>query len=658
MGEFLPNQRVRKLLRLLAILSVVGLIVLAVLYLLYGEQLGGALYQGRIEHLPGALLAGRDAMTASEFQSWLDELFWVRLILGVPLTALFYFGLFKLTASLIQRQDNDALADALGEPQRLRCDWLIALATYTALTLAFFAPTLPTLTTRMIGPPEDNMQFLWNIWWVGKVLLSGQGSLMFSPMLFAPQGGSLLYHSMTLANTIPGALLVDTLSYATIYNALTLLTYPLSALGAFLLVRYLLRNWWLALLGGFIFAFSPWHYVQSLHHLNLAAFQWLPFFVLFFMRAIKEKRLLHLFLAALFLTLASLCSWNFLIFCGYFMVFAYIYLALRRRRLWLPDVAKRAVAIAGVSLLALSVWLVPMILATFGQGGASAPGHNWMVADLAGLILPQKHHLLGSWQPFAAVTATYTGTPWEATTYLGVFVLILVMLNLRRLSSIAAKYLLGALSALVLAWGAHPHIAGWSLPIILPYRIIEHLPFLSNIRAPGRHIIFVYLFLAVLVPLALKLICDRIRNRRLGHVVVAGALLLLLFDYTQICTETTSTEAPQCYDFIKQDQSEFAILDLPLAYTDLNRYMMNQISHGLPIVAGWTSRKLSTTLVDTLEFHDLAVMKQQLVQSKVKYIVVHKENVTYNHPPLISDYYDWFERVYYDDEVLIFQTYK
>jgi hypothetical protein len=653
---FSPRQKTW--LRSLIILGVVGLAALAVLYWSFGERLGMAIYDGKISHLPGSLLAGCEGRTAAEFQSWLDGLFWQRLIIGIPLTILFYFGLFKVVLALVRRQDSAALTDLLGSPRLLRCDWLIALLVYSLLALAAFWPALSSFSTHLFGPAEDNQQFLWNMWWVKRVLFEGQGSLIFANMMYAPQGASLLYHSMTLANTVPAALLLQFLTDASTSNLLYLSSFPLSGLGAFLLVRYLLRNSWLALLGGFIFAFSPWHFVQSLHHLNLAAIQWLPFFVLFYIRAISERKARHLFWSALFLALAALCSWNYLIFCCYFMLLGYLYLALRARRLWLPEVFGRTVAITALSLLVLSPWLVPMILAGLRHGGVPALGHNWMVADLAGSVIPHAYHLLGSWQPFKSITATYTGNPWEATSYLGVFALLMVLLNLRALSTAAAKYLLGGLSALVLAWGAHPHLVGWSIPIILPYRIIEYLPFLSNIRAPGRHIVFVYLFLAILIPLALKLLYNRMGSGALSRCGMIAIVLLLIFDYTQVCTETTSTAVPVCYERLKDDKGAFAILDLPLGYKRTNRYLMYQTGHELPIVEGWTARKLEPTLVDSLDLADVSHLRDQLRRSGVKYVVVHKQSVREGRPPHLQEYLNWFRLVYVDESNLIWQTYE
>lgn len=649
--------RQRTWLRGLLLFSTIGLITLAVLYLLYGNRLGQAIFDGRIGHLPGMLLAAREGRSLVEFQSWLDGLFWQQMVIGLPLTVLFYFGLTKVVLLLVRRQDDTALDRLLGAPRVFRFDWLLALLVYSLCALAFFWPVLSKFSTHIFGPPEDNMQFLWNMWWVKRALFEGQGSLIYTKMIYLPQGASLLYHSLTLANTIPAALLLQKFSYAATSNLLYLATYVLSGLGAFLLVKHLLRNTWLALLGGFLFAFSPWHFVKSLHHLNLAAIQWLPFFVLFFIRAIRERRMMHLLWSSLFLALVGLCSWNFLIFGLFFLFFGYLYLALRERRIWLPPVAWRTVAIAAIGLTLLSPWLVPMVLTGLRYSGVSAPGHNAMVADLVGLVVPHSQHLVGAWQPLKTVTATYTGNPWEATSYLGVLALVLLLINIRRLSAVAAKYLLGGLSALLLAWGAHPHLAGRSIPIILPYRVMAFLPFLSNVRAPARHIVFVYLFLAILVPLALKLLYVKFGRGSLARILTTAFVLLMIVDYTQICTETTSTAVPGCYDHIPREPGQFSILDLPLGYNNGNRYLMYQTSHEIPLVEGWTSRKLEPTLVDSLQLSYLSALREQLRRDKVKYLVLHKNLVSPDQAQDFAEYQYWFRLIYADDSSLIWQTY-
>jgi hypothetical protein len=49
------------------------------------------------------------------------------------------------------------------------------------------------------------------------------------------------------------------------------------------------------------------------------------------------------------------------------------------------------------------------------------------------------------------------------------------------------------------------------------------------------------------------------------------------------------------------------------------------VCHGRPIVNASISRKLSLTLDNALEMKDLLVQRKQLIEHRVKYVIVHKD---------------------------------
>jgi hypothetical protein len=74
---------------------------------------------------------------------------------------------------------------------------LLASLLYISCTLFFFCHNLPTLTTNLIGPPEDNMQDLWNVWYSQQLDSSKVADWFFTHLLFFPEGTSLLYHGFS-----------------------------------------------------------------------------------------------------------------------------------------------------------------------------------------------------------------------------------------------------------------------------------------------------------------------------------------------------------------------------------------------------------------------------------------------------------------------------
>ncbi len=78
---------------------------------------------------------------------------------------------------------------------------------------------------------------------------------------------------------VPGALLARVLGPVTAYNWIVLLTFPLSAVAAFMLARHLGIAPAAAALAGVAFAFSPFHLAQAAYHPHIAQTQWVPLYL-------------------------------------------------------------------------------------------------------------------------------------------------------------------------------------------------------------------------------------------------------------------------------------------------------------------------------------------------------------------------------------------
>jgi len=83
-------------------------------------------------------------------------------------------------------------------------------------------------------------------------------------------------------------------------------------------------------MGGFIFAFSPWHVAQSMHHMLGAGIEFLPCFALCYLQALKHKSYRWLAPAVLFLVLSALSCWYYLFYGFYFLTFHLLYLRVHR----------------------------------------------------------------------------------------------------------------------------------------------------------------------------------------------------------------------------------------------------------------------------------------------------------------------------------------
>ena len=77
-----------------------------------------------------------------------------------------------------------------------------------------------------------------------------------------------------------GAVIARATGPVAAYNWLVLLTFPLSAVAAFLLARHLRLSRAAATVSAIAFAFSPFHLAQAAYHPHIAQTQWLPLYLL------------------------------------------------------------------------------------------------------------------------------------------------------------------------------------------------------------------------------------------------------------------------------------------------------------------------------------------------------------------------------------------
>jgi len=450
-------------------------------------------------------------------------------------------------------------------------------------------------------------------------------------------------------------------------NLLLLVSFPVSAIGAFYLVRHFTRDTVGALVGGAAFAFNPSHVEHVQHHMHVSSIEFVPFFALFCILANERRSPAYLVLSALCYAISALSSWYYAFYCLYFMIFCHVFAAWRRQPLparW--TLAAVAVHVSVLALLAFPM-LEPMIWATTAGAAVNGGGADSYVADLLGYVAFPPLHLLG-W----LTTGLYrrmTGNEWEQTVYLGLInVALLVWFVVRcrhEQRDLKAFVLCGMLTFAVFASGHWLHLLGHrTLPV--PTGILSAVPFVRNVRTPSRAIVFVYLFLAIGIGMAIAAIRQTWPGLRRGDAAVAGLILLMAIDWYPVHLSATPLACSPAYRTIAEDpETGFGLLDLPLGYADQyanhNAAMAYQICHGRPIVGGVVSRELTETLRDTLVLDDPAALRRQLAENSVKYILIHRQDGSLFRWPSqyagIDRYQAAYEAVYTGPDVIVLRVY-
>jgi len=548
--------------------------------------------------------------------------------------------------------------------------FLLASAVYLLCMLPYFLAYLPYLTTSLIGPPIDNMQDFWNTWYSQRVWDAGGHGFFYTHLVRYPEGVALYYHTFAYSDLAVIFLIRKLFHLSTdipvllgLQNGALLASLYLSALGAFYLARRFTRNTVSALLAGFIFGFCPFHLAHFLTHMHVATIEFIPFFVLCFLRAVDTGRTVYVAGSIFFYVLSALSCWYFLVYIAYFLVFYYIFQAVTQKRLviWRP-LWVAAANLAGVLLL-LSPILLPMIREGWGNPDVYAPGSGEYVADALGYFVPDPYHLftdLGR-----RVYTHFTGYYIEMRVYLGLVNLALfawALWNRKRRQIPEMTFLLsGTLVFMMFASGPFLHIYGHSV-VALPTLVLDYLPFVSNMRTSARAVVFVYLLFGIGAGLGLDLIIQSCRqqNRSLLRWITPICVLAFL-DFYPVDLSRTIVSPPRAYALLAADKdTDFGILDLPRGYLQGNAYMLYQTFHHRPIVSATLSRRITRTLMDNLETDDMAAQKRTLTQLKVKYIVIHHDIIAEHNPGErvdVAAYARTYPAVYYDDTAVVLKVY-
>ncbi|HEX3430249.1 MAG TPA: hypothetical protein VHT03_05125 [Rhizomicrobium sp.] len=508
---------------------------------------------------------------------------------------------------------------------------LAVSALFIALTGVLLWPWLVHLHSALAGPPEDNMNDLWNTWYTS--VASVPGHFFHTRLLRFPEGTPLTYQSFNypqifVVTALSRFLGTDLPTLVALQNLTLLASFPLAGLGGFYLVRHLTDSAVAGLAGGFVFAFSPFHVAQASHHIGVGAIEFLPFFALAYLLALDKRSASWLCAAVICFALSALSCWYYLFYGAYFLSFQVLYQRFRTGawpRGW-PLLAP-ALCVA-LTIAILLPFLVPMIIA----GGQSlyAEGGNTFSADLLAYVAFPPQHFLSFIS--RGLYARFTGNPWETTVYLGLINLALLLWHWSRTGfareSLNAYCALGIVVFALLAGGEALHVAGAVTIIHLPDAVLDKLPFFADVRTPARAAVFVYLFMSVGVGAAVAALWRQ--SNPAAKWFVAAVSVLLILDFFPCRLQTTPIGLSPGLHLLRADKDpDFGVLNLPFGYAEEDSYMLEQISHRRPMVDGMTAREQSVSLLNRLSFHDLGKQRNQLVQAHVKYILIHHRSTGY-----------------------------
>ena len=167
--------------------------------------------------------------------------------------------------------------------------WIPALL-YLAIFLILNPGFLTHFSTHFAFSGPDGFQNIWNLWWVDRSV-SGGHLPWHTTLLHHPFGTTLLGHTLNPFNGFIAIPLLKVLTLVQTYNLIVLFSFVFGGVTAFWLCRAMTGSLAGSLVGGAVFTFSSFHVAHASNHLQLVALEWIPLFLLCWIRSSPSARL-------------------------------------------------------------------------------------------------------------------------------------------------------------------------------------------------------------------------------------------------------------------------------------------------------------------------------------------------------------------------------
>src|SRR5579859_5854044 len=134
----------------------------------------------------------------------------------------------------------------------------LVLLVFAALTIAWTWPLLPHVRDALPGAPGDNYSFVWNLWWMRRVLSTPGLAYLRTDYLFYPFGTTIADHPHAALPAFVAATLLRSESPAAAQNTL-LLVYVFANLASMYALAWSITSRHVpSALAGVVFGISPY----------------------------------------------------------------------------------------------------------------------------------------------------------------------------------------------------------------------------------------------------------------------------------------------------------------------------------------------------------------------------------------------------------------
>ena len=380
---------------------------------------------------------------------------------------------------------------------------LLGFLSYLALSVLFFGRgVIADPAHRLInaGTGHDPSLYIWGlVWW--PYALAHRLNPFLCRVIWAPNGINLAWTPSMPVVAILAAPLTASLGPVVTFNLLCILAPALAGWAALILYRSLTERYWPALLGGYLFGFSPYILGHMVGHLNLLLIFPVPLAVWLAMLRLKGGISRSAFMAAE----AALVALQFGMsqeICATASLFGAVALGVASltypedwRRLSRELLAPLALAYALAAVL-LTPYLYYLFAFGFPQGSIASP--KAFSSDLLNFLIPTRTSLIGVVSVLARVSSSFR-YQHEATAYVAPPLFALLALSVFKYHGTPRGRIL--LWTLAIVWiaslGPRLHVEGHIL-FGLPWGLASQTPILRS-ALPGRFTMYGFLLIGAVV---------------------------------------------------------------------------------------------------------------------------------------------------------------
>lgn len=527
-------------------------------------------------------------------------------------------------------------------PQPAWLEHLIVLGSFLILALVTSYPLVTDLAQRIPGVDGDVWSYLWAMGWARSALLNLGVNPFHTDYIFYPLGGATQLLWGTALPSFASLPLQLAFGLVPAFNLVYLAASVLTGYGMYLLGREVLPKpaktaagvHLAAWLSGCIFAFGALRLGYGLAFVNLFHTEFIPFYVLFLVRATRTRGWQAAILAGIFFAFNVYIDFQIAAFLAVLTGLWFLYQFARVGwRAYRARTRQDATTTPALPSFALRQWLVMLLVA----GALALPmlglvlqdfaieGGNYIRVyplrysearsyDLLSFVLPNARSTLYSAVPTPRVEGVNVSvtTPDDSEmspdrqAFLGYGVLALALLGILTAARRMAFWFFATLFFLALSLGPVLHIAGMNTGLPMPFTLANLVPILNHVRIPMRFGLMVFFGVALLAGAGAHAL---IRWRRWTAGVLA---VLVVAEAVVLPFPTLEFRVPSVYEQIAREPGDFTVLEIPsFNWRAAARNEAYQAIHQKRLLRAYTNR-ISPDLADYFNLRQTPIVVRSL----------------------------------------------